>query len=150
MGVRVNTTASMPVGFYRTVDRAPAVGDIVYVCPPDTEPFKLARARGYIDSGSCPGGYGRVIKRILAAKMDWVSIDADGVSVNGRRLSNSAQISSDTSARPLPALRMQPTPLANDDVLLMATENPRSFDARYFGPVSAAQIEATLTPLWTW
>lgn len=150
-GVRVNTTRSVPVGVYLTVPgRAPAVGDYVFLCPPDTAVFQLARARGYIGAGPCPGGYEHLFKVILAAKTDVVSVQADGVRVNGRLLPGSAPLDADTASRPLPVYRLDPAPLAAGTVLVMTTDNPRSFDARYFGPIGAAQIAAVVRPLFVW
>ena len=151
LGVRVNTTPSVPVGFYMVVDRAPRIGDYVFVCPPDIEPFRMARSRGYLADGiGCPGGYGYLVKILLAAKNDRVAVDARGVTVNGALLPSSAPLSQDQGGRPLPAFRLAPTTLGPDDVLLMTATNPRSFDARYFGPLPATQIKATLKPLLTW
>jgi conjugative transfer signal peptidase TraF len=150
-GVRVNTTRSVPVGVYLPVPAAvPSVGDYVFLCPPDTAAFQLARARGYVGAGPCPGNYEHLFKVILAAKTDTVSVDADGVRVNGRLLPDSAPLDADTASRPLPAYRYGPAALADGKVLVMTTDNPRSFDARYFGPIDAAQIAAVVRPLFVW
>ncbi|TWA81543.1 conjugation peptidase TraF [Azospirillum brasilense] len=148
--MRVNTSPSIPVGFYLArAERAPTVGDTVFVCPPDTTAFQLALARGYIGAGPCGGRYEHVFKVILAAKSDVVEIGAEGVRVNGRLLPASAPMDTDAAGRALPALRYGPQTLPPGAVLLM-TENPRSFDARYFGPLDASHIDAVVTPLLTW
>lgn len=150
-GLRVNISPSVPTGLYRTApDRAPAVGDVVLLCPPDTPPFRLARARGYIAQGDCPGGYQRLFKFILAAKMDEVTIDNDGVTVNGRLLPHSAPLPEDRAGRPLRPSTLPTTVLGARDLLVMTDADPRSFDARYFGLLDIAQVEAVVTPLLTW
>lgn len=37
-----------------------------------------------------------------------------------------------------------------DEIFLVMTRVPDSFDGRYFGPIPAATIEGRLVPLWTW
>lgn len=151
LGVRVNTSPSVPVGFYLAhAERPPAVGDVVFLCPPDRPAFDLALARGYIGAGPCSGKYEHLFKVVLAAKSDVVEIGAAGVSVNGRLLPSSAPLDADAAGRALPTLRYGPAALPPGTVLTMTTDNPRSFDARYFGPLDASNIDAVVTPLLTW
>jgi conjugative transfer signal peptidase TraF len=149
-GLRVNTTHSVPPGLYWLSGRHFEVGDIVLVCPPQWPLFAEAFRRGYFGVGFCPGGYEYLFKKVLAAKNDMVSIEADGVSVNGSRVPNSAQVSADPGRRPLPAYRAESLRLSENDVLLIANHSPQSFDARYFGPVDQSHIRGVVTPLITW
>lgn len=150
VGLRINTTPSIPVGLYR-VSRAPvAKGAYVMFCPPQTKAFAQARQRGYVGAGPCPGGYGYLMKKILAAKADVVSFSADGVRVNGDLLAWSAPLRADPAGRALPRYRAPQRRLKPSEVLLMSEVSPTSFDARYFGPVPVAQIEAVIVPVWTW
>ena len=57
-GYRLNMTPSEPLGVWRIrpLERPPAVGDLVFICPPETEMFSEARARGYLRRGVCPTG----------------------------------------------------------------------------------------------
>src|SRR5690349_14961665 len=82
-GLRFNYTDSFPEGVYRAVSKYPEKGDLVAFRPPTLPVFDLARERGYLDVGECR------LKRIVAASDDTVTIDAGGVTVNGRRLKNS-------------------------------------------------------------
>ncbi len=56
-GARVNSTKSLPLGLYWTVDAPHRKGALVMFCPPKSPVFDEAKARGYIDAGFCAGGY---------------------------------------------------------------------------------------------
>lgn len=149
-GFRVNITPSVPVGLYRITDDPLAKGRLVIFCPPESAVFDEALRRGYLGAGFCPGGYGTLIKKILAAQGDRVSVSAQGVTINGERVPNSAQVSADPSGRPLPAYRADRWVLADQQVLLLSDFSPRSFDGRYFGAIDIRQIRGVLTPVFTW
>jgi type IV secretory pathway protease TraF len=40
--------------------------------------------------------------------------------------------------------------LDDDEVFLLGSSNPASFDSRYFGPVNVSSIAGRSIPLWTW
>lgn len=149
-GVRVNTTASFPLGFYWTTDAPPAVGALVLFCPPPGEAFALALGRGYIGPGFCPGGYSYVIKKIVAGPGDRVTVTDAGVRVNGEPLPNSAPLTADPAGRPLPRYRTEGYTLEQGEMLLLSDYHPRSFDGRYFGPVAVSGIRAVIRPVVTW
>ena len=73
-GARINTTKSIPVGLYWTSSAPVEKGAYVLFCPPQAGVFDDAKARGYIGAGFCPGGYGYMMKRVLAAKDDAVTV----------------------------------------------------------------------------
>ncbi|EFG2528783.1 TPA: conjugative transfer signal peptidase TraF [Escherichia coli] len=148
-GLRINTTKSIPVGLYKISDKTPEKGDYVIFCPPQREIFSMAQQRGYIGSGFCPGGYGEMMKRILAAKGDEVAFRDDGVYVNGNLLPYSKPFSVDPGGRNLPALREVYT-LGKSELLLMTDRSPSSFDGRYFGAVTTSQIISAVSPVFTW
>ncbi|MFP1883516.1 conjugative transfer signal peptidase TraF [Lonsdalea quercina] len=148
-GLRINTTKSIPVGLYKISQKAGEKGDYVIFCPPEKAIFSLAQKRGYIGSGFCPGGYGEMMKKILAAKGDEVAFCYDGVYVNGQLLPYSKPLSVDPAGRKLPAIR-KVFRLSKSELLLMTDRSPSSFDARYFGPISMSQIISTVSPLLTW
>jgi conjugative transfer signal peptidase TraF len=122
-------------------------GAYVLFCPPQVAVFDEARTRGYITSGFCPGDYGYLMKRVLAAKDDSVSIGADGVRVNGVLLLLSAPVKIDKAGRPLPRHHLTSFTLRQTEVLLMSDVSPTSFDGRYFGPVDHTQIRSVITPV---
>ena len=149
-GARINTTRSIPVGLYWVSDDPVTKGRFVMFCPPEVNIIKQAKARGYIGAGFCPGGYGYMMKRVLASQDDVIRIDAKGVQVNGTLLPFSVPISRDAHGRELTAYSTAATRLSAQQVLLMADDNPLSFDARYFGPVQRSSIRSVITPVLTW
>jgi conjugative transfer signal peptidase TraF len=149
-GVRVNTTKSIPIGLYLTSSSAIKKGAYVMFCPPTTGVFDEARQRGYIGSGLCPGGYGYLMKKVLAAKADAVTVADDGVRVNGELLPLSAPLKADKAGRPLVRYQANSFELENSEVLLMSDVSRTSFDGRYFGPINLAQIKAVIVPVFVW
>lgn len=148
-GARINTTRSIPVGLYWTSSAPVAKGAYVQFCPPPAAPFTQAKQRGYIGVGFCPGGYGLLMKRVLAAKGETVFITDEGVRVAGKLVPLSAPLAADRAGRPMPRYRASVT-LAESEVLLMSDVNAASFDARYFGPIRSAQIISVIRPVLTW
>src|SRR5213592_731906 len=125
--VRLNVSPSVPLGLYRMVDEPVARGVLVVACvPPDAA--RLARDRGYLSAGSCPGGTQPILKRLGAVPGDIVDLDADGVAVNGTRLPNSATAARDTHDRPLPHAPWGRTVTPPGEAWLFATETTRSWD----------------------
>jgi conjugative transfer signal peptidase TraF len=150
VGARVNTTKSIPVGLYWTSDRPVEKGAYVLFCPPQVGVFAKAKHRGYLASGFCPGGYGYMMKKILAAKDDAVTISDAGVSVNGSLVPFSAPLKLDRAGRPLPRYQFTNFTLGNSEVLLMSDVSGTSFDGRYFGPMNRTQIKTVIVPVITW
>lgn len=149
-GARVNTTRSIPVGLYWTSSVPVEKGAYVLFCPPQAGVFEDAKERGYIGAGFCPGGFGYMMKRVLAAKNDAVSISDSGVQVNGKLLPLSAPFKADKAGRPMPRYQSNSFVLGNSEVLLMSDVSGTSFDGRYFGPINSAQIKTAISPVITW
>ena len=148
-GIYINTTPSLPVGFYKVVDEPILSGAYVAFCPPQNVVFDMAKDRSYINRGDCPGGYGLLLKRVFAQSGDTVFIDQAGIYVNGEHLPNSAQLTADAEDQPLPQYRLQA--VVNDsEYLLLSDLNPQSFDARYFGLIARDQIQQVVRPVFTW
>jgi conjugative transfer signal peptidase TraF len=126
----------------------PSRGAFVAVClPPDVARF--GRARGYLRAGDCPGGIQAAIKQVIAMEGDIVEVGPAEVRVNERRLPNSATAAVDSAARPLPHVPWGRHRVPPDQVWLHGTGDPRSWDSRYFGPLSLAHIRATVAPVLT-
>lgn len=149
-GLRFNTTKSIPIGFYWTTDEPAKVGSYVMFCPPTREPFITAKNRGYLSAGFCPGDFGYMMKKILAAKNDEVAVTSAGVYVNSQLLPLSAPRPTDKAGNPMPRDSRGEYTLKQDELLLMSDVSSTSFDARYFGPVSDSQIKTVITPVYTW
>ena len=139
--VRLNVSPSVPVGLYRTVDEPVARGVLVVACVPPAA-ARLARERGYLGEGSCPGGTQAVLKRVGALPGDLVGLEPSGVVVNGTRLPDSAPAVSDSRGRPLPHAPWGRTVVAPGEVWLIGVETTRSWDSRYFGPVPLDYVHA--------
>lgn len=148
-GVVINTTASLPLGLYRAIDAPVARGAYVKFCPPPSALFDEAARRGYLHAGFCPGGYGPLLKRVLAVPGDRVQVAGDGVRIDGRVVPLSAPMWADGGGRTLPRY-VQDRVLNASELMLMSDVSPMSFDGRYFGPVDRAQVQAVIEPLFTW
>lgn len=149
-GARINTTKSIPVGLYWTSNARVEKGAYVLFCPPRNGVFDDAKARGYIGAGYCPGGYGYMMKRILAVKDDTVTVNEDGVRVNGEPVARSVPLQIDAAGRSLPRLQVDRYTLGDAEVLLMSDVSGTSFDGRYFGPINRSQVETVIRPVITW
>lgn len=150
VGIRVNTTRSIPVGIYQITDAPIEKGAYVLFCPPDIGVFAIAKKRGYITGGFCPGNYGYMMKKILAAKNDVVKVTNDGVYVDGSLLEHSKVIEADPSGRKLPRYQFSSYVLGSSELLLMSDITDTSFDGRYFGPINHSQIKSVIRPIFTW
>ena len=149
-GIYINTTPSLPVGFYKVVDEPIVSGAYVAFCPPQDAVFDMAMDRSYINRGDCPGGYGLLLKRVFAQSGDTVSIDQAGIIVNGEHLPNSAQLTADAEGHALPQYHLDQRVLDDSEYLLLSDVNPQSFDARYFGLIARDQIQQVVRPVFTW
>jgi conjugative transfer signal peptidase TraF len=148
LGLRINRTASFPVGIYRVSEGRWKCGDLVLVdVPMDWEVFKVARERGYLFGSYRPGAVIPLLKRVVAVEGDRVDVRAMGA-VNSRELANSAVRTADSAGRPLAPAQGGIVPPGQ--VWVMSEANPLSFDSRYFGPLPATLIRGRATPLWTW
>ena len=149
-GLRFNTTRSIPLGLYRMSTDQIVKGASVLWCPPERPEFDLAKERGYIGAGYCPGGYGYMMKKVLATHDDVVSVTEEGVRINGTLIPASQPSEVDSMGRPLPRFRVMNHVLTSSELWLMSDTNSRSFDARYFGPVHRAHIQSLIYPVLTW
>jgi conjugative transfer signal peptidase TraF len=147
-GLRLNATPSVPTGVY-WISSDPAA-EYVEFCPP--EPFgTLSVARGYRaqSSGPCPDRGVPLLKRIVARSGDIVEVSASGIFVNRIPIPNTATKSLDTAGRPLVAWPAGRYEVARGTVWVASSYNPRSFDSRYFGPITETAIQHRLRPIWT-
>lgn len=89
------------------------------------------------------------MKPIIAKSGDVVELSARGMFVNGVPIPNTAPFSKDSEGRPLAAWPFGRYVVAPETVWVASSYHPRSFDSRYFGPVSTAAIRERLKPLLT-
>lgn len=148
LGLRINTTASMPEGIYRLRPyRSGEIqrGTVVAICP-DAAVLAIAAPRHYFEPGPCPGNVEPLLKHVAAVGGDAVDVSDRAVSVNGRPLPNSARLARDCAGRPLPRIPAGRYAIAPSSVWLYAPV-ARSWDSRYFGPQPAADIVGIATPV---
>lgn len=149
-GGRFNTSNSIPRGFYWTTKQPIQKGEYVLFCPPQKPIFQKALTRGYIHSGFCHGGFGYMMKRVLATYGDTVSINPFGVWVNNQFVAHSVPYPKDEQERPLPQLHLHQYTLKKSELLLMTDQSELSFDARYFGLIKKSQVKAVIQPVLIW
>ena len=137
-GYRINLSPSKPLGIWHIapLHRPVGVGDIVFICPPETAEMRDAKARGYLRFGLCPTGLAPLIKTVIAVAGQHVEIGAS-VSVDGRMVSSSRLAQRDGAGRRL-------LPFASGIVppehVFLHSAFPGSYDSRYFGPLPASAI----------
>lgn len=146
LGIRINTTPSIPIGIYKVTDKLPRKGDIVSFCPPNNSLFQEVKFRGWISKGFCDGELGIMMKIIVAEAGDVVSIDPSGVFINGERYPYSKQV----PKLNLPVMELHNYSLIDNEILTMTDKNPLSFDGRYYGVINKSAVEGVLKPIFTW
>jgi conjugative transfer signal peptidase TraF len=146
-GYRLNMTRSYPLGLWRieASARGYRAGDVVFICPPSGEAFDLARERGYLPRGLCPGGTGPLIKEIVAVAGQMVSIGGS-VTIDGVALADSIVGQHDVEGRALPPAAGGVVPAG---YVFLHSAFSGSFDSRYFGPVPASGILGLARPVFT-
>jgi len=143
------TDSAAPAGIYRVSEVAARRGALVAACLPSVI-ARTGLARGYLQKGDCPTGAEPVAKVIGALAGDELQIEPGFVAVNGVKFPNSQTAAHDSAGRPLTHVPSGAYRVAADQVWLFGFNNRRSWDARYFGPVPAANVRGVLRPLVTW
>ena len=146
LGLRINTSPSLPVGLYVTT--ADPNASLVEFCP--VEPYaQLAIVRGYRSAGNCRDGAAPLLKPVVGKSGDVVDVSQAGIVVNGKRIPNTAPVGADTRGRQLPPWPSGRYFVKPGEVWVASSFNRRSFDSRYFGPVPTIAIRDRLRPLIT-
>ncbi len=138
----------MPIGLYKVSNpQNLKTGDVVVVClPPSIGEEGLARE--YLNPGKCTGGYSPIIKELIAAPGDNVTLTPQAILVNGQ-----------TYLAPIHSVDLQGKPLASiprgkyphtQNFWLYGAGNPAdSWDSRYWGGVSEKDIIKQAAPILT-
>jgi conjugative transfer signal peptidase TraF len=137
-GYRINTSTSNSLGLWRIrpIERDVRIGDRVFICPPDNDVFRSAHRRGYLHVGICPGGFGPLIKTVVATAGHYVQIDG-GITIDGQPLPHSQVLAFDGQDRPLTKFADGVVP---QGFLFLHSDFPASYDSRYFGPLPAIGV----------
>jgi conjugative transfer signal peptidase TraF len=140
----LNGTDSVPVGLYK---RAPNGAYAVFCLPIGTA--RIAIAAGLqIPSGPCPGEIQELIKPLVRASQAHPLVyEPTGFTVDGRLLPNTAP---KRTSRTGHALEHFPFGTYTSGWWPVSSFSRDSFDARYYGPISADQIRFYASPIWTW
>jgi conjugative transfer signal peptidase TraF len=135
-----NASASVPIGLYgiAALNRL-AIADLVVVAPPKPLAAFLA-LRGYLPLGV------PLIKHIFALPGQSVCRNGLLVAVDG--IAAGRALAHDWRGRVLPAWRGCRV-ITPDEVFLMNSDEPASFDSRYFGPIPRSAIVGRALALWT-
>jgi len=144
-GLRINLTPSYPLGLWRIerLGRDVAVGDRIFICPPAVLAFELARDRGYLGRGLCPGWFSPLIKTVVAVAGQHIVVDGS-VAVDGVRLPHSSIRPVDGRGR---ALALADGGVVAAGKLFLFSEFAGSYDSRYFGAIPASGALGLARPL---
>lgn len=142
LGVRINTTPSMPYGVYQYVQRDAEKGDMVALCPP--APWgALGKERGYTGEGLCDDGSRALLKIVAGVENDTVSFNCGHIQINGKIVQASGIRITDSKGRPLlSSLSAGSIPVGMALVLAPVSD---SFDGRYFGLVPLYSLRKVRT-----
>jgi conjugative transfer signal peptidase TraF len=110
---------------------------------------EFGRARGYLGPGDCPGHTQPVLKHVGAVAGDVIGLDRDGVSINGVRTIAQPIDPIDSAGRPLPHIAFGAHAVPDGLVWLLGLGSSRSWDSRYFGPISMAAVRGVVRPVLT-
>jgi len=146
--LRINTTASMPIGLYREVPPHVEPGAWVVFCLPE-ELARLGRERAYLRRGSCPDGSQELLKEIVAVPGDHIVLARAGLTVNGRSIPGSALRVVDRDRRTLPHAPFGERFLGPGELWVLGIDQCVSWDSRYFGPVPFNHVRGAAIPMLT-
>ena len=140
--LRINTSASLPVGLYIVSSH----GTFVEFCPDDQG---LSAQRHYRARGVCPDGAAPLLKPVIDSPADEVVVSPAGIAVNGKLLPQTAPLDHDTEGRPLTHWPFGHYRAVPGTVWVASSYNPRSYDSRYLGPIPQSAVRGRLRTLLT-
>ncbi|MFT4059272.1 MAG: conjugative transfer signal peptidase TraF [Legionella sp.] len=150
IGIRINTSNSIPKGIYLLKRGHQLKDHYIIFCPEPKPVFNEARLRGYIDYGLCAHRFGYLMKKVVAVHGDQISSTLSGVFINGQLLPFSKPKIQDGLNRPLSLWLIKQYQLKSDEVFTMTDQSETSFDGRYYGPIHTSQIKGIVIPMITW
>ncbi len=156
LGFHWTLTESLPRGVYQRVDVPLVRGTLVAFCLPHAH-AAFAWQRGYITAvpdlplvRECPEGYQPLLKPIVASAGDVIDLTPEAVLVNSEPMAHSQTQEQDRAGRELPHVSWGRYILTEGELWVMSTYHPASWDSRYFGPIQAETVIATVVPRWVW
>ena len=145
-GLRINVTPSIPLGLYVRAGREPVRGLVAEFCPTGMSATESDRYRGF--GLGCPDHSIPLLKPIVGTAGDEVEFSSSGLSVNGRRLPNTAPRHTDSQGRPIRPWPSGRYTVEAGRIVVASSYHPLSYDSRYLGPIPVADVRSTLRPLW--
>lgn len=142
LGIKVNTTPSIPIGIYRTVKTENiALNDIAEYCLDYSTYVSLAKNREYLKHGPCRSGLQPLVKEVKGLPGNVLALNGHGeITVDGETLKFSQKADHDSKNRPLPnsMLTMGEIPAGK---ALLISYHKGGFDSRYFGLVDIKKLK---------
>jgi len=134
-----NASASVPRGLYAIGAPARAIRGAMVVARLPRRVREFAAARHYLPSDAL------LVKRVAAVAGDTVCASGTAILINGRKVA--MRRARDRAGRVLPwwngCVRLGP-----GQYFLLIAASPLSFDGRYFGATTRADLVGTATLLW--
>ena len=142
----INTTDSLPEHLFYKESRVRDItlqhNDYVRLCPLYSKVADFYRIFDYKkDTGNCDNGQLAFLKKIAALPGDNVIVDKNGISVNGKLIKNTKELSS--KARHFEFKGKVPK-----DSYLVYTDHKEGYDSRYFGFILKDEITHKIRPVF--
>jgi len=150
-GLVFNYTHSAPFGLYRAIPnptntpRNPA--PYVFFCPDVRWPTMKGQPNYRNPMRTCPDGFAPLIKPVVAWPGDTVETSGKGVSVNGHLLPHTATMDRDSLRRQILPFPEGKYMVQKNQLWVVSSFSPRSFDSRYFGPIPLNSVRSWIRPL---
>jgi conjugative transfer signal peptidase TraF len=139
--LRLNASASVPTGLYRIV---PRTSRYAAICLPEAVLATAINAGLFVARGECPDGKQPILKPIYRATANTpIVFGSDGFSIGNRALKNTAAKLRSKTGEPLSHIAYGQY---TSGLWAISDYNPDSFDSRYFGPVSEAEVRYYAIP----
>jgi len=141
--LRLNASASVPTGLYRVVSRTSRYAAI---CLPEPVLATAHQAGLFIPPGECPDGKEPILKPIYRATADApIAFGPGGFSIGHRVLNKTAAKLRSKTGEPLSHIAYGSYATG---LWAISDYNPDSFDSRYFGPISEANVRYYAVPFF--
>ena len=147
-GIKIIFGQSMPKGGYRITGGAAKMGDLVEIHLP-LEWSRYALNRGYVGYNFKGTAERRAIKYVIASEGDLVSIEPEGITVNGNLVPYSKQSNLDSKGREMPTLREHERVLLRGEFLVLSHQRDYGFDSRYYGILNHLNAHGRVKALYT-
>lgn len=134
VGLRYNTTPSVPLGIYMRLPKGTTIerGDYVQACIAPGYEASIGLERRYLKPGAwdCEAAMAPLIKRVVAVGGDTIVVDTTGVYRNGTRVATAPK-HADSQGRPM-WVRYGKFVIPEGDYWL-GSDSPQGYDSRYLG-----------------